>query len=48
MSGTLAQSAAVALATAGSRALKRDDEAIEHWVKRRWPHVKKAPGASTR
>ena len=30
------------------RAVERDDEAIERWIKRRWPQVKKAPGARTR
>ena len=30
------------------RAVERDDEAIEHWVKQRWPQLKKEPGASTR
>ena len=30
------------------RAVERDDEAIEHWIKRRWPQLKKEPGASTR
>jgi transposase len=25
------------------RAVERDDEAIERWIKRRWPHVKKSP-----
>jgi transposase len=30
------------------RAVERDDAAIERWVKRRWPQVKKEPGASTR
>jgi transposase len=30
------------------RAVERDDAAIEQWVKRRWPLVKKEPGASTR
>ena len=30
------------------RAVERDDEAIERWLKRRWPHVKKEPGARTR
>jgi transposase len=30
------------------RAVERDDEAIEHWVNRRWPQLKKEPGASTR
>ncbi len=27
------------------RAVERDDEAIERWVKRRWPQLKKGPGA---
>jgi transposase len=30
------------------RAVKRDEEAVERWVKQRWPLVKKAPGARTR
>ncbi len=30
------------------RAVERDDEAIERWVNRRWPQVKKELGASTR
>ena len=30
------------------KALERDDGAIEQWVKRRWPQLKKEPGASTR
>jgi transposase len=30
------------------RAVERDNEAIERWIKRRWPQVKKAPGARTR
>ena len=30
------------------RAVERDDEAIERWIKRRWPQVKKEPGARTR
>jgi transposase len=30
------------------RASERDDEAIEQWVKERWPQLKKEPGASTR
>jgi transposase len=29
------------------RAVERDDAAIEQWVTQRWPHLKKAPGAST-
>jgi transposase len=29
------------------RAVERDDEAIEQWVKKRWPQVKKGPGART-
>ena len=29
------------------RALERRDEAIDQWVKTRWPQVKKRPGAST-
>ena len=27
------------------RAVERDEEAIEHWVKNTWPAIKKAPGA---
>ena len=27
------------------RAVERNDEAIEHWVKNCWPSIKKAPGA---
>ena len=30
------------------RAVEWDDEAIERWLKRRWPQVKKEPGARTR
>jgi transposase len=30
------------------RAMERDEEAIEQWIKRRWPQLKKEPGASTR
>jgi len=30
------------------RAVERDEEAIEQWVKQRWPQLKKEPGASTR
>ena len=30
------------------QAVERDDEAIEHWVKQRWPQLKKELGASTR
>jgi transposase len=30
------------------RAVERNDEAIEQWVKKRWPQLKKAPGARTR
>ena len=30
------------------RAKERDDEAIERWVKKRWPQLKKRPGARTR
>ena len=26
------------------RAVERDDEAIDRWVRERWPKVKKAPG----
>jgi transposase len=29
------------------RALERDDAAIEHWVKKRWPQLKKGHGART-
>jgi len=29
------------------RAVERDDEAIERWVKQRWPQIKKGPGART-
>jgi transposase len=29
------------------RAKERDDEAIEQWVKKRWPQLKKGPGART-
>src|SRR6266571_5286913 len=29
------------------RATERDDEAIEQWVKKRWPQLKKGPGART-
>src|SRR6266516_3405296 len=29
------------------RATERNDEAIEHWVKKRWPQLKKGPGART-
>ena len=29
------------------RAIERNDEAIEHWVKKRWPQLKKEPGART-
>lgn len=28
------------------RAVERDEEAIGHWVKERWPQLKKEPGAS--
>jgi transposase len=27
------------------RATERDDEAIERWVEKQWPRIKKAPGA---
>ena len=27
------------------RAVERDDEAIDQWVRERWPNVKKVPGA---
>ena len=30
------------------RAVERDEEAIEVWVKQRWPKIKKAPGAGAR
>jgi transposase len=30
------------------RASERNDEAIHQWVKRRWPALKKGPGARTR
>lgn len=30
------------------RAIERNDEAIEHWVKNTWPAIKKAPGAGVR
>ena len=30
------------------RATERNDEAIERWVKKRWPQLKKRPGARTR
>ena len=30
------------------RAIERNDEAIERWVKKRWPQLKKPPGARTR
>ena len=30
------------------RALERNDEAIERWVKKRWPQLKKPRGARTR
>jgi len=30
------------------RAKERDDEAIERWIKKRWPQLKKRPGARTR
>jgi transposase len=30
------------------RAVERDDEAIDRWVKQRWPKIKKAPGAGAR
>lgn len=29
------------------RAVERNDEAIEQWVKKRWPQLKKGPGART-
>jgi len=29
------------------RAVERNDQAIEQWVKQRWPHVKKRHGART-
>jgi transposase len=30
------------------RAVERHDAAIQHWVKRRWPQLKKGHGARTR
>jgi len=30
------------------RAVERNDEAVEQWIKKRWPQLKKAPGARTR
>jgi transposase len=30
------------------QAVERDDEAIDRWVKERWPKVKKAPSGGTR
>jgi transposase len=30
------------------RAVERDDEAIDQWVRERWPQVKKVPGAGGR
>ena len=30
------------------RAVERNDEAVERWVKQRWPQLKKARGARTR
>jgi transposase len=30
------------------RAVERDEQAIEHWVKDTWPAIKKAPGAVVR
>ena len=30
------------------RAVERNDEAVERWVKQRWPQLKKGPGARTR
>ena len=30
------------------RAIERNDEAIEHWVNKRWPQLKKWQGARTR
>ena len=30
------------------RANERNDEAIQQWVKKRWPRLKKGPGARTR
>jgi transposase len=29
------------------RAVERNDEAIKHWVKKRWPQLKKGQGART-
>lgn len=30
------------------RAVERDDEAIDAWIKKRWPSMKKAPGVGAR
>lgn len=30
------------------RAVERNEDAIEHWVKNTWPAIKKAPGAGVR
>lgn len=30
------------------RAVERDDQGIEHWVKNTWPAIKKGPGAGVR
>jgi transposase len=30
------------------RAVERDDEAIDRWIKTRWPSIKKAPGVGAR
>ena len=30
------------------RAVERNDEAVEHWVNKRWPQLKKGLGARTR
>jgi transposase len=30
------------------RAIERNEEAIEHWVRNTWPAIKKAPGAGVR
>jgi len=30
------------------QAVERDDDAIDRWVKERWPKIKKAPGAGAR
>ena len=33
---------------AGAEAAERDEAAIEHWVARDWPRIKKRPAASAR